>query len=111
MIRRARRILRMGDMRSAYKNLVGEYGKRPLCWGPGVVGRKNKKWILNKQDTDRLDWIQSAQNRNQCQAVMNLQFHAGRGVFFTSWATVCFSRTLLHELKFQIPRTQRINLS
>jgi hypothetical protein len=31
----------MGDMRSAYKYLVGKHDKRRLCRGPEIVARKN----------------------------------------------------------------------
>jgi hypothetical protein len=49
--------------RNAYKYLVGKHD-----WGPGIVGRKNKM-NLRETGSGRLDWIQLARDRNQCQTL------------------------------------------
>jgi hypothetical protein len=47
-----------------------------------------------------MDWIELAQDRDRCQAlvtgVMILQVPSNLGNFLTSWKPVSFSRTLLH---------------
>jgi hypothetical protein len=61
----ARHVARMGEMRNAYRILVGKpEGKRPL-------GRPGRRWMDNiKMDLraigwDCMDWIDLAQNRDQ----------------------------------------------
>jgi hypothetical protein len=61
----------MGEKRNAYRILVGNLeGKRPL-------GRPRGRWVYNiKMDLrevewDGMDWIDLAQNRDQCRALVN----------------------------------------
>jgi hypothetical protein len=69
----------MGEMRSAYRILLGKSeGKRPL-------GRPRCRWMGNieidfrKIGWDGMDWINLAENRDQWRAlvntVMNLGYH------------------------------------
>jgi hypothetical protein len=72
----------MGEMRNAYKILVGKpEGKRSL----GRCQRRqeaNIKMDLKETGYERMYYIQLAQNSNQwwtlVNMVMNLQFHKGR---------------------------------
>jgi hypothetical protein len=61
----------MGEMRNAYRRLVGKAeGKRPL-------GRPRRRWVDNiKMDLreiglDGMDWIELAQDRDQWRALVN----------------------------------------
>jgi hypothetical protein len=61
----------MGETRNACRILVGEpEGKRPL-------GRPRRRWVdNNKMDLteigwDGMDWIEVAQDRDQCRALVN----------------------------------------
>jgi hypothetical protein len=61
----------MGEKRNAYRILVGTpVGKRPL-------GRPRRRWAHNiKMDLreiewDGVDWIDMAQDRDQCRALVN----------------------------------------
>ena len=81
--------------------LVGKLeGKRPL-------GRHRRRWMYNiKMDLQEvgcwgMDWIELAQDKDRCRAlvyaVMNLRFPKYVGNFLTSSKLVRFSRkTLLH---------------
>jgi hypothetical protein len=70
-----------GENRNTYRILVGKAeGKRPL-------GRPRRRWednikmILRIIDCGELDWIDLAQDRDQCRAlvntVMKLRFYKG----------------------------------
>jgi hypothetical protein len=91
----------MGEMRGAYRALVGKpEGRRPL-------GRPRRKWEDNiKMDLREvewgvMDWINLAQDRDRWQAlvnaVMNLWVPLNAGNFVSSSGRFSFSgRTLLH---------------
>jgi hypothetical protein len=62
----------MGKKRNAYRILVGKpEGKRPL-------GRRRRRWVDNiKMDLreigwDAVDWMDMAQDRDQCRALVNM---------------------------------------
>jgi hypothetical protein len=64
-------VARMGEARNAYRILVGKSeGKRPL-------GRPRRRWVSNiKMDLreiecDGVNWIDLAQDRDQCRALVN----------------------------------------
>jgi hypothetical protein len=64
-------VARMGETRNAYRILVGKpEGKRRL-------GRPRRRWVDNiKMDLteigwDGVDWIDLAQDRDQCRALVN----------------------------------------
>jgi hypothetical protein len=61
----------MGEMRNAYRILVGKpEGKRPL-------GRPRRRWVdnikidLGEIERDGRDWIELAQDRDQWRALVN----------------------------------------
>jgi hypothetical protein len=88
--------------KTAYRILVGKpEGKRPL-------GRPRRRWVGNiKMDLreigwDGMDWINVAQDRDQCRAlvnaVMNLWVPQNAGNFLSSCTIGGFSRKAqLHE--------------
>jgi len=78
----------MGERRGVYKVLVGKAeGKRPL-------GRPRRRWEDNiKMDLQEvgcgvMEWIEVAQDRDRCRAlmnaVMNLRIPSNAGNFLTS---------------------------
>jgi hypothetical protein len=104
---------RMGEMRNAYKILVGKpEGKRPL-------GRPRQRWEHNIRIDLRetgwkvVDWVHLLQDRAQWRTPVNTEMNfrvpLKAGNFLTSWVTVSFSRrTLLHGItyfsRFRPPR-------
>jgi hypothetical protein len=85
----------MGEKNNAYRILVGKpEGKRP-------PGRRRRRWLDNiKIDLreirwDGMDWIDRAQDRDQCRAlvntVMNLRVLQNAGKFFSSCIIGSFS--------------------
>jgi hypothetical protein len=72
-MRWARHVARIGAKRNAYRILVGKLeGKRPL-------GRPRCTWLYNIKirvylteiGWDGMDWIDLAQDRDQCRALVN----------------------------------------
>jgi hypothetical protein len=70
-MRKARRVVRMGEKRNAYSLLVGKpEGKRPL-------GRPRRTWVDNiRMDLGEVgwgdvDWISLAKDRNRWRALVN----------------------------------------
>jgi hypothetical protein len=70
-IRWAGHVARMGETRNVYRILVGKLeGKRPL-------ERPRRRWVdnikidLRKIGWDGVDWIDLAQDRDQCRALVN----------------------------------------
>jgi hypothetical protein len=64
-------VARMGQKRNVYRILVGKpEGKRPL-------GRPRRRWVdnirmdLGEIGWDGMDWIELAQDRDQCRALVN----------------------------------------
>ena len=96
-------VAHMGKRRGMYRVLVGKLeGKRPL-------GRPSRRWEDSiKMDLQEVgcgvkDWIELAQDRERCRAllnvVMNFRVPLNAGNFLTSCKPVSFSRrTLLHEV-------------
>jgi hypothetical protein len=61
----------MGEMRNAYITLVGDpEGKRPLE-RPRCSWKDKIKTDLIRSRIRACDWIHLAQDRNQCQALVN----------------------------------------
>jgi hypothetical protein len=65
----------MGEKRNAYRILVGKpEGKRPL-------GRSRRMWVdnikmdLREIESDGVDWIDMAQDRDQWRALVNTVFN------------------------------------
>jgi hypothetical protein len=95
-------VARMGEKLYAYRILVGKpEGKRPL-------GRPRRRRVDNiKKDLreigwDGMDWIDLAQDRDQCRAlvnrVMNLRVPQNAEKFLSSCVTGSFSRSAqLHK--------------
>jgi hypothetical protein len=54
----------MGEMRAAYRILVGRPEGRHHVVDPGINGRIILKWIFKKWDGG-LDWIELAQDRDR----------------------------------------------
>jgi len=66
-----RHVARMGKMRSAYSDLVGQpEGKRPLG-GPRRRWKDNIKMDLQEVGRGGMEWIDLAQNRDRWQALVN----------------------------------------
>jgi len=61
----------MGDMRNAYKILVGKPKGKILAEDLGVDGKIILEWILEKSGGENVDWIHVAQYRDQWRAVVN----------------------------------------
>jgi hypothetical protein len=64
-------VARIGEKRNAYRIWMGNpEGKRPL-------GRPRRRWVdnikmdLRKTGWDGMDWIDLAQDRDQCRALLN----------------------------------------
>jgi hypothetical protein len=65
-------VARMGERRGVYRVLVGKpEGKRPLG-GPRRRCEDNIKMDLSKVGCGDMDWIEVAQDRNRCWAVVNV---------------------------------------
>jgi hypothetical protein len=90
----------MVEMRNAYTILVGKpEGKRPL-------GRLRRRWDDNIRIGHRkvglgvVAWKHVAQDRDQWRVIvntiMNLRVPYKVGNLLNSWATISFSRILLH---------------
>jgi hypothetical protein len=95
----------MGEMRNAYRILVGKpEGTRPL-------GRPRRRWVDNiKMDFKEIgyggmNWTDLTQNRDQWRAlvnmVINLRVTYNVGNFLNSYTTGGFSRRAqLHEVSY-----------
>jgi len=100
-MRWAGNVVRMGERRGEYRDLMGKpEGKRPL-------GRPKRRWQGNiKMDLQEvgsggMDWIDMTLERDGWRAlvnaVMKLRVPQNAGNFLTSWKPVSFStRALLH---------------
>jgi hypothetical protein len=93
----------MEEMGGVCRVVVGKSdGKRPL----GIPRRgwlDNIKMDLQEVGCEGMDWIDLAQERDRCRALMNvvmkLRIAQDAGNFLTSWGTVSFSRrNLLHAI-------------
>jgi hypothetical protein len=70
-MRWARHEARMGEMRNAYKILVGKPGtKRPLG-GSRRRWENNIRMDLREIGWEGVDWMHLAEDRDQCRAVVN----------------------------------------
>jgi len=83
-MRWAGHVARRGDRRGVYRVLVGKpWGKRPLG-RPRSSWEDNIKMDLQEEGCDGMNWIELAQDRDSCRAivnmVMNLGFHKVRGI-------------------------------
>jgi hypothetical protein len=72
-MRWAGHVLRMGEKRKAFRILVGKSeGRRPL-------GRPRHRWVnnikidLREIESDGVDWVDLAQDRDQWMALVNLR--------------------------------------
>jgi hypothetical protein len=101
-MRWAGHVARMGQGRGVYRVLVGRpEGKRPLG-RPRRRGEDNIKMNLRDIGIDAVNWIRLAQLRVQWRSfvntVVNLRFHKKKvGYCLTSWATISFSKNILHR--------------
>ena len=90
----------MGEKTGVCRVLVGKpEGRRPLG-RPSCRWEDNMKMDLQEVWCGGMDWINLAQDRDRCQAVVNvvmkLRVPSNAGNFLTSWEPVSFSkRTLL----------------
>jgi hypothetical protein len=87
-MRWAGNVTRVGEMRNAYKILIGNHeGKRPLG-GSRHKREDNVRVNLREIDWEWVNWIHLAQVRNQWRAVlnmvMNLRVPSKAGNFLTS---------------------------
>jgi hypothetical protein len=71
-MRWAGHVARIGEKRTAYRILVGKpEGKRPL-------GRARRRWVdnikidLSEIESDGVNWIDMAQDRDQWRALVNM---------------------------------------
>jgi hypothetical protein len=70
-MRGAGHVAQMGEKRKAYRILVGKpEGKKPL-WRPRSRWVNNIKMNLREIGWDGMDWIDLAQDRDHCRAVVN----------------------------------------
>jgi hypothetical protein len=71
-MRWAGQVARIGEMRGGYRILVGQpEGKRPPG-RPRRRGEYNNKMYLQEVGCDGMDWINLAQGRDRCRALVNL---------------------------------------
>jgi hypothetical protein len=91
---------RMGEMRNAYKILVGKSEWGTLLWRPRHRCKDNIRMNLREIGWEIVDWMHLAQNRDQWRAYVNLRVPYMAGNLLTRWVTINFSgRTLLHGVK------------
>ena len=76
-MRRVKHVAHTGKRRGSYVGLVGKPEERGHVEYPDVDGRIILKWIFRKWDLEGMDWIDVAQDRDRCwavvKAVMNLR--------------------------------------
>ena len=89
-------VTRMGEVRGAYRVLVGKFeGKRPLR-RPRLRWEDNIKMDLENTGYGGMDWIELVQDRERWWAfvneVMNLRVPPNVGNFVTGCKPVSFSR-------------------
>ena len=102
-MRWAGHVARMGEGRGVHRVLVGKpEGKRPLG-RPRLRCEDNIKLDLQKVGVGCGDWMELAQDRERCRAlvstVRNLRVPKMRGISWLAAEPVSFSRrTLLHEV-------------
>jgi len=100
---------RMGEMRNAYKILVGQPVWKGLFWSPRHTWEDNIRMDIREIWCEGEDWIHLAQDRGQwlglVNRVMKLRVPYNSGKFLTSWVTISFSeRPLLHALRWLLIR-------
>jgi hypothetical protein len=70
-MRRAGHVARMGEIRSAYRILVGKPERRRPLRRPKRISVDNIKMDLREIGWDGMDWIELAQDRDQWRALVN----------------------------------------
>jgi hypothetical protein len=80
----------MGEMRNAYKMLMGIPERKRLRVRPERRWGDNIRMDFRETGLEGLDWMNLAQDGDQwwvvVKAVMNLRFHKRRGIFYvTEW--------------------------
>jgi hypothetical protein len=61
----------MRKEKNSYKHLVGKPEGRDSLEELGIDGRITIKWVLKGIVLEDVEWINLAQDRNKCQAVVN----------------------------------------
>jgi hypothetical protein len=85
MIKCTTHVQHRGEKRSAYKVLVGKPKGKRLLGRPGCRWEVTIKMDLYKIELEEVDWINLAQNRDQClvNTAAKLQFPLNAGNFLS----------------------------
>jgi hypothetical protein len=96
-MRWAGQVARAGEMKNAYKILVGTPEEKRLFVRPEII---ILKWVFKLLGCECVEWIHLSQDEAQWLAfvntVMNFRFPLKVRNFLSTWTTISFLMTLLH---------------